>query len=77
MHAKAHKNVNAISQKISTIIDHDSRYKRLTEFLLTPESNKRNNVAKIDQTKKVEKGCEIYHGRLEKFNIPQQNKIIK
>ena len=64
-------------KRFSTNIDHDSRYKRLTEFLLTPESNTLNNVAKIDQTKKVEKWCEIYHGRLEKFNIPQQNKIIK
>ena len=44
-------------KRFSTNIDHDSRYKRLTEFLLTPESNTLNNVAKIDQTKKSKKGA--------------------
>lgn len=46
-------------KRFSTNIDHGSCYKCLTEFLLTLESNTRNNEAKIDQTKKVE-GCEIY-----------------
>ena len=48
-----------------------SRIKGPTEFLRTPGSNTRNNAAKIYWTKNVEKGCEMYHGKLEKLNILQ------
>ena len=54
-----------------------SRIKGPTEFLRTPGSNTRNNAAKIYWTKNVEKGCEMYHGKLEKLNILQQNKTTK